>query len=86
MFLFCVFSRILTFLLDKWELFRYGIYIIDVENTPVFYNTAFLAEFSFYSIKIACVYAMYTQAFCFARNTLFLRDVGSSACEPESGV
>ena len=61
-------------------------YIIDVENTPVFYNTAFLAEFSFYSIKIACVYAMYTQAFCFARNTLFLRDVGSSACEPESGV
>lgn len=86
MFLFCVFSRILTFLLDKWELFRYGIYIIDVENIPVFYNTAFLAEFSFYSIKIACVYAMYTQAFCFARNTLLLRDAGSNACEPESGV
>ncbi len=48
--------------------------IIDVENTPVFCNTAFLVELSFYSIKKACVYAVYTQAFCFARNTLLLRD------------
>ena len=55
--------------------------IIDVENTPVFCNTAFLVELSFYSIKIACVYAMYTQAFCFARNPFLLRDAGSSSLQ-----